>query len=466
MASSLPRTEPIPPALARLRDALDGAVVSPADAAYDTARRVWNARIDVRPVAIARPGSVDGVREALSVARGEGLTIAIRGGGHSIAGHGTVDGGLVIDLGALDSIDFDPAGQVVRVGGGATWGSLDRALASHGMATVGGQISTTGVGGLTLGGGVGWLMGRYGLVVDNLRSVELVGADGRVRTVSETSEPDLFWGLRGGGGAFGIATAFELDTHPVTSVLAGTLLHPFDRATEVLRRFRDVSAEAPDELTLMALLLQAPRQPFIPETLRGRPVALFGVCWVGDPERGRTVLQPITSYGPALVDSVREMPYTELQSMFDQGSRPGFGNVWRSPFLGSLDDPAIDTIVEHAAGMPSDGSQVLLTNMGGAVARVPRDATAFPHREAPFYLEVIGKWVPGEDPAPPTAWADAFAAAIEPWSTSYTYLNFLDERGTTPVGETWDPGTRRRLGDLKRRYDPEDVFRVNHRILG
>jgi FAD/FMN-containing dehydrogenase len=448
----------------RLPDALRGFVVAPGDPGYDEARPVWNARIDARPALIARPPDVDAVADALRLGRESGLPIAVRGGGHSVAGHGTVDGGLVIDLAGVDSIAVDPVARTARVGGGVKWGALDAALASHGLATVGGQISTTGVGGLTLGGGVGWLMGAFGLVVDNLREVDLIDAEGRRRTVSQQTDPDLFWALRGGGGNFGIATEFEFDLHPVRNVLAGTLLHPFDRAPEVIARFRDLSAVAPDELTLMVLLLQAPRQPFIPEEHRGRPVALFAVCWLGDPDRGAEVLRPITSYGPALVDSIRVMPYPELQSMFDHGSRPGFGNAWRSPFLRSLDDAAIATIVDYAARMPTDISQVLLTNMGGAVARVPDAATAFPQRRAPFYLEVIAKWEAVDDGGPVTAWADEFDAAIRPWSTGYTYVNFLDEHGGRPVGAAYDPATLQRLAELKRGHDPDNVFRVNHNV--
>jgi FAD/FMN-containing dehydrogenase len=425
---------------------------------------VWNARIDARPAAIARPTSVDAVVDALRLGREAELAIAVRGGGHSVAGHGTVDGGLVIDLAGIDGIAVDASSRIARVGGGVKWGALDAASAEHGLATVGGQISTTGVGGLTLGGGVGWLMGVHGLVVDNLRSVHLVDAEGERRHVTPSSDPDLWWALTGGGGNFGIATQFEFDLHPVTTVLAGTLLHPFDRAAEVITRFRDLSAEAPDELTLMVLLLQAPRQPFIPPEHQGRSIALFAVCWLGDPERGAEVIRPLTSYGPAMVDSVRVMPYVELQSMFDFGSRHGFGNAWRSPFLRSLDDGAIATIIEHASHMPTAGSQVLLTNMGGAVRRAPLETTSFPQRDAPFYLEVIGKWEPREDGGPATAWAEAFDAAIRPWSTGYTYVNFLDERDGRPVGDAFDPATLARLAVVKRRVDPDNVFRVNHNI--
>jgi FAD/FMN-containing dehydrogenase len=344
------------------------------------------------------------------------------------------------------------------------WGALDAATAAHGLATVGGQISTTGVGGLTLGGGVGWLMGVHGLVVDNLRSIELVDAEGGVRRVTDENDPELFWALTGGGGNFGIATEFEFDLHPVTTVLAGTLLHPFDRAAEVITLFRDVSAGAPDELTLMVLLLQAPSLPIIPPEHRERTVALFAVCWLGDPERGAEVIRPITSYGSPFTNSVRVMPYVELQSMFDFGSRHGFGNAWRSPFLRGLDDAAIATIVDHASRMPTAGSQVLLTNMGGAVLRAPAGRTSFPQREAPFYLEVIGKWNPGDDGGPATAWTETFDAAIRPWTTGYTYVNFLDEVDGRPVADAYDPATLDRLALVKRRMDPDNVFRVNHNV--
>jgi FAD/FMN-containing dehydrogenase len=451
--------------LDRLPASLAGVTIRPEAAGYDDARAVWNGRIDVRPALIVRPPSVGAVADALRFGREAGLPIAIRGGAHSVSGHGTVDGGLVIDLAALDSIDIDASTRVARVGGGVRWGQLDAASARHGLATVGGQISTTGVAGLTLGGGVGWLMNAYGLSVDNLRSVDLVDAEGGQRIVSAASDPDLFWALRGGGGNFGIGTTLEFDLHPVSNVLAGTLLHPFERAAEMIEIFREVSESAPDELAVMVILLQAPRQPFIPMEHQGRPVALFAACWIGEPERGAELLRPMTSYGPPLVDSLRVRPYVELQTMFDVGSQPGFGNVWRSTFLHSFEDDTIATIAEHAGRMPTAISQVLLANLGGAVRRVPDDATAFPHRSAPFYIEVIAKYEPGADPAPSTAWAEAFDAAVRPWSTGYTYVNFLDARPGISVDAAYDPPTLARLAALKRRYDPDNVFRANHNIV-
>jgi FAD/FMN-containing dehydrogenase len=375
-----------------------------------------------------------------------------------------VEDGLVIDLGALDGIVVDPVERRARVGGGVRWQALDAATSVLGLATVGGQISTTGVAGLTLGGGVGWLMNAFGLSIDNLRSVDMVDAGGDRRTVSAATDPDLFWALRGGGGNFGIATTLEFDLHPVSNVLAGTLLHPFERAEEMIGIFREVSESAAEELAVMVILLQAPRQPFIPVEHQGRPVALFAACWIGDPDEGAEVLRPMTSYGPPIVDSLRVRPYVELQSMFDVGSGAGFVNVWRSTFFETFTDEAISTIADHAGGMPTAISQVLLANLGGAVRRVPNDATAFPHRSAPFYLEVIAKHEPGADPAPSTSWADAFDAALRPWSTGYKYVNFLDEGGGGTVADAYDPPTLARLSSLKRRYDPDNVFRRNHNI--
>jgi FAD/FMN-containing dehydrogenase len=415
--------------LDRLPASLQDAAITPDAPTYDEARAVWNGRIDIRPAMIVRPSSAAGVADALRFGRETGLPIAVRGGGHSVSGHGTVEDGLVIDLGRLDGITVDPATRTARVGGG-----------------------------------VGWLMNAFGLSVDNLRSVELVDADGGLRTVSAASDPELFWALRGGGGNFGIATTLEFDLHRVSNVLAGTLLHPFERAAEMIGIFREVSESAPEELAVMIILLQAPRQPFIPVEHQGRPVALFAACWIGDPDRGAEVLRPMTSYGPPLVDSLRVRPYVELQTMFDVGSRPGFGNVWRSSFFHTFADDTISTIADHATRMPTALSQVLLANLGGAVRRVPNDATAFPHRSAPYYIEVIAKYGPGEDPAPSTAWAEAFDAAVRPWATGYVYVNFLDEGSGGTVADAYDPPTLDRLSAAKRRYDPDNVFRRNHNI--
>jgi FAD/FMN-containing dehydrogenase len=451
-------------ALAELRSRFPGRVVLPDDPAWEATRAVWNARIETCPAAIVRVASADDVGAGIAIARSHGLPLSARGGGHSVAGHGLVEGGLTLDLRGLDELRIDPGRRVATVGGGLSWGPVDAATAAHGLAMTGGQISTTGVGGLTLGGGVGWLMGRHGLTVDHLRGVELVDADGRQRRVAADQEPELFWALRGGGGNFGIVTRFEFDLHPLGPILAGTLIHPIERAADVIRLFAEVSTWAPDELTVMVLLLGAPDQPHIPPELRGRSMALLAACWAGDLARGETILRDVRAFGPPLVDRIRVMPYTDLQTMFDFGSRPGFRNYWRSPFIQALREPAIQTIADYGSRIPTSGSQVLLTNMGGAVARVRDDATAFGHRRAPGYLEIIGKWDDGADGSAAVAWADGFADAIEPATTGFAYVNFVDATEPGGVGRAYPPATLERLAAAKARYDPDNVFRSNHNI--
>jgi hypothetical protein len=460
------RVRPASESLAgQLQGRIGGSVIGPGDTAYEMARQVWNARIDRRPALIARPRSADEVATTLRFGIEQGLTVAVKGGGHSVAGHGIVDDGLMIDLAGLDTIDVDPVARRAIVGGGRSWGPVDAATARHGLATTGGQISTTGVGGLTLGGGVGWLMGRDGLTVDNLRSAEIVTADGRIRRIGPNAEPELFWAIRGGGGNFGIVTSFEFDLHPVSTILGGTVIWEASRTRDVIRLYRDLCDGAPDELTLMVLCLAAPRQPFIPEELQGQPVVAIAACWCGDLAEGEEALEPLRRFGTPLSDRLRPMPYVELQSTFDVGSRPGFMNYWKSPFLAELSDKAIDVLVDGAERMPTAISQVLLTNMGGAVARVPLEATAFPHRLAPLYLEIIGKWEPGADGSAAVAWTDAFRAEIDPFTTGHAYVNFVDDEGPDrSLALSYDDRTLRRLAEAKAMYDPDNVFRVNHNI--
>jgi FAD/FMN-containing dehydrogenase len=446
-----------------LSERLPGRVLRPGQPDYESSRPIWNARIDARPSAIVRCGTEADVALAVRVARELGAEIAIRGGGHSVAGHGTSDGGIVIHLAGLRRVEVDPRARVAKVGGGLSWADVDEETARHGLATVGGQISTTGVGGLTVGGGVGWLMRQYGLTVDNLRSAVLIDAEGERHHLSADEEPDLFWAVRGGGGNFGVVTEFEFALHPVSRILGGTLAFGLNQAREVMTTFADVADGASNELTMMVLIVSAPQQASIPDEHRGRPLVLFALCYAGDPARGDQVVAPFRALGP-LVDSVRVMPYVDLQSLFDQGSRPGFGNTWRSPFLNTIEPELIDVIAEHSSQLPSPGSQVLLCNMGGAVADVPVDATSFSHRRAPFYLEVIAKWDTGEDVARPRAWASALSEAVEPWSTGYTYVNFLDSGHSRGTRAAYHPSTYERLRELKARYDPENTFRVNHNI--
>ena len=360
-------------------------------------------------------------------------------------------------------VAVDRAGRRVVVGGGASWGPVDAATHAAGLATVGGQISTTGVGGLTLGGGVGWLMREHGLTVDNLQSADLVMADGSERHVDAEHEPDLFWAIRGGGGNFGVATRFELRLHPLREVLSGILLYPVEQLRAALVFLREYLKDVTDQVTAMALVLPAPNAPHIPEALRGRHVLGLSICFSGDPARAEAEANRLRAFGPPIADTLRLMPYPELQRLFDRGSPPGDRNTWRSPFVKDLGDATVDAMVEIVERAPSPFCQILLTHVEGAVARVPETATAFWYRKAPFYLEVIAKWQDPADDERNVAWANWAAERMAPISSGGSYVNFLDVSPASEVRASYG-GNARRLGELKRRYDPEDVFRVNHTI--
>jgi FAD/FMN-containing dehydrogenase len=445
---------------ARLR----GSLVRPGDDQYDRAREVWNARYDRRPGLIVRCSGVADVIAAVEFAREHDVLVAVHGGGHSIVGHGSCDGGLVIDLAGLRGVIVDPERRVARVQGGALWGDFDHETAAFDLATTGGQISTTGVAGLTLGGGLGWLMRDFGLSVDNLLGVDLITAEGRSLRASADAHPDLFWALRGGGGNFGIATSLEFRLHPLSGVIGGMLIYPFERAREVVRLYQEVSVGAPDTLTLMVLLLTAPPEPRYPESIQGRPFAAIGVCYSGPLHESERVLRPIRQFGTPLLDLLRPMSYPALQRMWDVVSPFGDASYWQSPYLGPLDEAAIDTFVDQAARMTTPISGALLTTMGGAMSRVDPDATAFGHRGAPHCLEILAKWKPGGDPAPHVQWAREFAAAIRPYTCGH-YMNFLADEGPDWLREAYPPATLARLAAVKAKYDPTNFFRINHNIL-
>jgi len=449
---------------ARLESALKGRVIGPDHPDYESARRVWNARIDRRPAAIAYCADESDVAAAVRIAVSSKTLVAMRGGSHSVAGHGVCDDGLVIDLSGLSQVAVDPEARRARIGGGAVWRPVDEATHRHGLATVGGQISSTGVGGLTVGGGVGWLMRKYGLTVDNLLSARVVLADGSVVVTDATHEPDLFWAIRGGGGNFGIVTEFELQLHPVSEITAGVMLYPARQAGEMFRAMRELAPHEPRDLTSMILILAGSRQPFIPDDLKGKPIASFGICHVGSPAAAQADLEHLRKAGRPAVDTVRVMPYPALQGMFDNGSMAGFHNFWKSPFLGAISDPAIATILDYSARMTSPISQVLLTHMEGAVGDVSDSATAFPFRKAPFYLEILSKWAEKEpDEQRHVEWAQAFDAAMKPFALGGSYVNFLGEATPDDVAASYGANLPR-LRTLKRKYDPDNVFRVNHNI--
>lgn len=450
--------------LRRLGRVFGDRLVTRASPSYEAARRVWNARVDRRPAAIVRCLSVEDVVAAVEVAAGTGVLTAVRGGGHSVAGHGVCDGGLVIDLSGLNSVGVDPDRRTATVGGGAVWRTVDETTERHGLATVGGQISSTGVGGLTVGGGVGWLMRRHGLTVDNLLSARVVTADGAVHEVGPEREPDLFWAICGGGGNFGVVTSFEFRLHPVADITAGVMLYPAARAGAMLRAMRDYAPSEPRDLTTMVLILAGSRQPFIPADLQGKPIAAFGVCHAGTEAQAERDLAPLRAAGPPALDTIGRVPYTALQRHFDNGSLAGCWNHWRSPFLAGLPDGAIDAIEAHAARMTSPLSQVLMTHMEGAVTDRDETATPFRFRRAPYYLEILSKWAEPGDDARHVEWANAFADAMEPYSAGGGYINFLGEAEPDDVAAAYGPQNLERLGRLKRRYDAANLFRVNHNI--
>jgi FAD/FMN-containing dehydrogenase len=440
-------------------------VVTPSDHDYEQARRIWNGLIDRCPALIARPADGDEVARAIVYARSEEWPIAVRCGGHSVPGHSSVEGGLVIDLSAhLGGVEVDADTRRVRVGGGALLGTLDRATQEHGLVVPSGHVSHTGVGGLTLGGGTGWLMRRYGLTIDSLRAAEVATADGKIIRASADEHPDLFWALRGGGGNFGIVTEFEFEAYPLgTELLAGMLVYPLAQARDVLGLVRDWMETAPDELTSFPVFITAPPQPPFPPELQGRPVLAVGVAHAGPVDEGMRALEPLKRSAPPALDLAGPMPYLALQTMLDAGVPHGLHNYNRAEWLDDLSDDAITILVEHVERISSPLSQVILARMGGAVARVPADATAFPHRQARNLLWIVSTWRPDQDPEPHLQWAQEISDAIKPCTAGGVYVNALgDERADRvrgAYGSNWQ-----RLTQIKRRYDPGNVFRHNANI--
>ncbi|HVA87539.1 MAG TPA: FAD-binding oxidoreductase [Candidatus Saccharimonadales bacterium] len=440
-----------------------GELIGPSSPAYETVRRVWNGMIDRYPALIARCGGVADVAAALRFGREHGLAVAVRGGAHNVAGNATCDNGIVIDLSPMKRIDVNEDARTARAEPGLRWAEFDAATARSGLATTGGLVSTTGIAGFTLGGGIGWLMRRHGLTCDNLLLAEVLTADGERVPASEQENADLFWALRGGGGNFGIVTAFTYRLHPVATVLGGLVLHEAARAADLYRFFREFTADAPDELTAMVVFLTAPPAPFVPPALQGKPAVALVVCYTGDPAQGERVVAPIRRYGPPIADVIGSVPYPALQQMFDQGAPAGLRNYWKSGYMRALDDHAIETIVAHAAAAPSPLTQVHLHQLGGAVSRVAPDATAFAHRSAPFVLNIVGTWAEQADDDTNVLWTRTFWSAIEP-ATEGAYLNFLGDEGPERIRAAYEPAAYERLVAVKNRYDPTNAFRLNQNV--
>jgi len=445
-------------AVIELASKFSGQLLQPADAGYEEARRVHNGLVNKRPVLIARCRGVADVVDAVNLARKLSLEVAVRGGGHNVAGRATVDGGLMIDLAPMKGIHVDPYARTARAQGGVTWAELNRETQLHGLAVTGGVVSTTGIAGLTLGGGLGWLMGKYGLVLDNLRSVELVTADGKVLRMSKDEQADLFWAVRGGGGNFGVATSFEYQLHPVGPTITGGLVaHPFDRARDVLRFFRDCTASLPDELTVWAGLIHAPDGS-------GAKLAAMLACHCGSLAAGETAMRPLKQFGSPVMDAIGPMPYCQLNGILDAAYPRGALNYWKSSFLAQLSDDAIDTMIECFARCPTPMGQLLLEHVHGAATRVGVGDTAFPHRADGHNLLVLSEWMEPANTERCIAWARETYAEMEPFMASGRYVNYLaDDETGDPIAAAYGPNYRR-LQELKRKYDPSNFFHMNQNI--
>lgn len=440
-----------------------GLLIHPDHADYDSARRVYNGMIDRRPALIARCSSADDVVLAVNFARARGLTLSVYGGGHAVTGTAVCDDGLCIDLRGMKQIEIDPVALTCRAEAGLTWGEFDAATAAHGLALTGGRNPSTGIAGLTVGSGSGWLERKYGFVCDNLVKAEVVTADGRKIVASETENSDLFWGLRGGGGNFAIVTAFHFRVHKLGPiVLGGALMYPAPMAGAVIRNFRDYMRTAPDEVGAGIAFTTAPDAPFVPEPARGRPVVVVQVIYAGAIDDGQRVLAPLRAFGPPAADVVQPMPYTEFQKM--GGNWPGSQNYWTADFLNELPEEAIDAYSALALTPLSPQSAIILVPGGGAPSRVPEEATAFGMRTAPWNVHYICSWMDPADNAKNIARVKEIASVLKPWATGRVYLNYIGDEGQSRIESSFGPRKLARLQQLKAKWDPDNLFRHNQNI--
>jgi len=450
--------------VAALAAQVSGGVLTAADAGYDDARKVWNATVDRRPALIARCRTESDVEAAVRFAAARRMLLSVRSGGHHIAGNAVAEGGLMIDLSAMKTVTVDPDARTARVGAGALLADVDRATQAHGLAVPLGINSTTGVAGLTLGGGFGWLTRRHGMTVDNLLGATVVTADGTVHVVSATSEPDLFWALRGGGGNFGVVTSFEFRLHPVGPELyAGLVVYPFAQARAVLRAWRDFNVTAPDELSVWAVLRKAPPLPFLPTSAHGTDVVVLPLVHSGDVESGARAAAPVLGFGEPIASHLGPMPYAGFQTAFDPLLTAGGRNYWKSNNFSALGDDAIDVIIDAAAQSPGPECEIFVAQLGGAMARVAPDATAFVGRDAHYIMNVHGRWSDPRDDDKVRSWARRSFAAVAPHATGSGYVNFLTEDEGERVAASYG-ANHARLQALKTRYDPGNVFRMNLNI--
>jgi FAD/FMN-containing dehydrogenase len=447
-----------------LIERLIGTVVRPHDVEYDRARRIWNSALDRRRALIVRPADADDIVQTIRFARTHDLPLAVRSGGHSLAGHGAVDGAMVLDLSGVNRLAIDPDRRIAWAQPGLTWGEYSTHAQTFGLATPAGDVASVGVAGLTLGGGIGWLARKHGLTIDSLLSVDVVTADGRQLTASAEEHPDLFWALRGGGGNFGVVTGFRFELHPVGTILGGAIVYP--ATADLLRAYVDAATAAPDELSTITFVLQAPPLPFIPAEAHGTPVVLITACYAGELNAGQQAMAPLRRLAGVtpLADTTGPMPYPALYDLTEPGAKPGPA-AGRAGFLQALDDATIEAILVYCNQATSPLSVAELRVLGGAMARVPADATAFAHRDKPLFFAILNHWDDKIDPRPErhVAWVEAFWRAVAD-RTDGAYVNFLGDEGEDRVRVAYPPATYARLAEIKRRYDPDNLFRLNQNI--
>jgi FAD/FMN-containing dehydrogenase len=440
--------------VAEFKASLRGQLLLPSDEGYDDARKLWNAMIDKKPALIARCAGAEDVISCVNFARANDVLVSVRGGDHSAAGNALCDGGLMIDLSSMNSVSVDSAQRIARAGGGSRWGDFDRETQAFGLATTGGTNSDTGVGGLTLGGGLGWLASKYGLACDNLLSADVVTADGRLLTANDAENADLFWGIRGGSGNFGVVTSFEFRLHPVgPMVLAGLVMHPFERAKDALRFYGDFSSNIPDELNTLGALLTSPE---------GFPVVATAVCYHGPIDKGEEVLRPLREFGPPLVDQISPMPYTAIQTLLDDAFPRGRHYYWKANLLEDISDDLIDDLVEHFATVPSPFTGIAFQQLGNAANRVGKSDTAFSHRDARYDCVAISSWTDPAEAETNIRWTREFFDLTRAFSPGGIYVNGVMEPET--VKFAYRDETYERLAALKNKYDPTNFFRNNPNI--
>jgi FAD/FMN-containing dehydrogenase len=450
--------------ITNLKDKVKGEIVLPGDPNYNEVREIWNAMIDRRPAVIIQCAEADDVPHAISYARDNGLEISVRGGGHNIAGSALCNNGVMIDFSKMTAVKVDAQKKRAYVEPGATLGDFDKAIQAHGLATPVGINSTTGIAGLTLGGGFGWLTRKYGMTVDNLISAKMVTADGRKIQVSEDENADLFWAIRGGGGNFGVVTQFEFALYPVgPEILAGLLVFPIDQAKQVLEKYREFVKSAPEELSIWVVLRKAPPLPFLPVAVHGKEVVVLAIFYAGDIAEGEKFIDPLRSFGDAYGEHVGAQPYVQWQQAFDPLLTPGARNYWKSHNFIELSDGALDTIIEFVGKIPFPQCEIFLALIAGAANRVSSNAMAYGHRDAKFVLNVHGRWDEAAQDEIGIAWARAFFKASAPYASAGVYVNFMTEDEGDRVAAAYGVNYAR-LKQVKKKYDPKNIFHNNQNI--